>query len=76
MNRTRFPKDDHLPDWTRRDNKVTKGDRAEYVTRRFTDGCAKITNVTTAKTAPQLLPGSNLDRDRGVRYRFYANCHR
>jgi hypothetical protein len=24
----------------------------QYVNRRFTDGCTKITNVTTAKTAP------------------------
>jgi len=29
VNHTRFPKDDHLPDWARRDNKVTKGDRAD-----------------------------------------------
>ena len=27
VNHTRFPKEDHLPDWARRDNKVTKGDR-------------------------------------------------
>jgi len=27
VNHTRFPKEDHLPDWSRRDNKVTKGDR-------------------------------------------------
>jgi len=27
VNHTRFPKDDHLPYWARRDNKVTKGDR-------------------------------------------------
>jgi len=26
---TRFAKEDHLPDWARRDNKDTKGDRAE-----------------------------------------------
>jgi Flp pilus assembly protein TadB len=26
VNHTRFPKEDHLPDWARRDNKVTKGD--------------------------------------------------
>ena len=31
MNHTRFPKEDHLPDWARRDNKDTKGDRVEYV---------------------------------------------
>ena len=30
MNHTRFPKEDHLPYWARRDNKVTKGDRAYY----------------------------------------------
>jgi len=32
VNHTRFPKEDHLPDWARRDNKVTKGDRVEYLT--------------------------------------------
>jgi len=29
MNHTRFPREDHLPDSARRDNKVTKGDRVE-----------------------------------------------
>ena len=29
MNDTHFPKEDHLPDWARQDNKVTKGDRVE-----------------------------------------------
>ena len=29
MNHTRFPKEDHLPDWALRDNKVTKGDRVD-----------------------------------------------
>jgi len=29
VNHTRFPEDDHLPDWARRDNKVTKFDRAQ-----------------------------------------------
>jgi len=29
VNHTRFLKEVHLPDWVRRDNKVTKGDRAE-----------------------------------------------
>ena len=33
MNHTRFPKEDHLPDWARRDNKVTKGDRVEYISK-------------------------------------------
>ena len=27
----RFPKEDHLPDWARRDNKVMKGDRVEHL---------------------------------------------
>ena len=31
MNHNRFPKEDHLPDWARRNNKVTKGDRVESV---------------------------------------------
>ena len=31
VNHTRFPKDDHLPDWARWDNKVTKGDRVECI---------------------------------------------
>ena len=32
MNHTRFPKEDHLPYWARRDNKVTKGHRVDYWT--------------------------------------------
>jgi len=31
VNHTRFPKEDHLPKGESRDNKVTKGDRAEYI---------------------------------------------
>ena len=31
MNHTRSPKEDHLPDWARRDNKDTKGDRVEGI---------------------------------------------
>jgi len=31
VNHTRFPKEDHLPNWERRDNKVTKDDRAEQL---------------------------------------------
>ena len=31
VNHTRFPKEDHLPDGARQDNKVTKGDRVEYL---------------------------------------------
>ena len=34
MNHTRFPKEDHLPDWARRDNKDTKGGRVYVSTRR------------------------------------------
>ena len=37
VNQTCFPKEDHLPDWVRRNNKVTKGDRVEHVA-----GSAKI----------------------------------
>ena len=33
MNHTRFPKEVHLPDWVRQDNKVTKGDRVESLPR-------------------------------------------
>ena len=29
VNHTRFPKEDHLPDWARPDNKVTKGNRVQ-----------------------------------------------
>ena len=31
VNHTRFPKEDHLTYWARRDNKVTKGDRVEHI---------------------------------------------
>ena len=31
MNHTRFPKQDHLPDWARRNNQVKKGGRVERV---------------------------------------------
>ena len=31
MNHIRFPKEDHLPDWARRDNKVKKSDPVEIV---------------------------------------------
>jgi len=30
VNHTRFPKEDHLPDWARRDNKIMKGDSVEH----------------------------------------------
>jgi hypothetical protein len=29
MNHTRFPKEDHLPDWARRDNQFKKSDRVD-----------------------------------------------
>jgi len=32
VNHARFPKDDHLPYRARRDNKITKGDRADPFT--------------------------------------------
>jgi len=31
VDHTRFPEEDHVPDWARRDNKVTKGDRVELI---------------------------------------------
>ena len=31
VNHTRFPKEDHLPIWARRDNQVKKGDNVHYV---------------------------------------------
>ena len=31
MNHTRFPKEDHLPEWTRWDSQVKKCDRVEYL---------------------------------------------
>ena len=30
VNHTRFAKEEHLPDWARRDNIVTKGNRVDY----------------------------------------------
>jgi len=35
VNHTRFSKEDHLPDWARWDNKVTKGDRVDTFTPGF-----------------------------------------
>jgi len=35
VNHTRFPKEDHLPNWERRDNKVTKGDRVQWTTETY-----------------------------------------
>ena len=32
MNHTRFPKEDHLPDWARRVNQFKKGYRVDCVT--------------------------------------------
>jgi len=32
VNHTRFPKEDHLPDWARRNSKVTKDDRVQQFT--------------------------------------------
>jgi len=33
VNHIRFPKEYHLPNWERRDNKVTKADRVEQIPR-------------------------------------------
>jgi len=42
MNRTRFRKEDHLPNWERRDNEVTKGDRVQSVTLKNSTFCPRI----------------------------------
>jgi hypothetical protein len=31
VNHTRFPKEDHVPDWVYRDKHANKGDRVEYL---------------------------------------------
>jgi hypothetical protein len=31
VNHTHFPKEDHLPEWARRDNEVKKADRVEDI---------------------------------------------
>ena len=51
MNRTRFPKEDHLPDWARRDNKVKKGARVEHVIRK----CTKLAPLTEKKFTQKIL---------------------
>jgi len=38
VNHTHFPKEDHLPDWERPDNKVTKGDRVDYAFMQMSEG--------------------------------------
>jgi len=45
VNHTRFPKDDHLPDWARQDNKVTKGDRVEKMKQEMFNGALGFTHV-------------------------------
>ena len=51
VNHTRFPKEDHLPDWPRRDNKVTKGDRVECET-----NASKNINIKAKKQIRQAAP--------------------
>ena len=49
VNHTRFPKDDHLPDWARRDNRVTKSDRVDLlvvVTAYLSGAYAKLRKAT------------------------------
>ena len=85
MNHTCFPKEDHLPDWERRDNKVTKGNRAEYI-----NGLGKCTweiydsSIYLSQTSRcKGFSGSNMDSLRisvpaycyGARYRSYIICH-
>jgi len=45
VNHTRFPKEDHLPDWARRDNKVTKCDRVESLSNMSTSYTMQIRNT-------------------------------
>jgi len=48
VNHTRFPKEDHLPDWARRDNRDTKGDRAERALSGLQNPDKNVTeNITT-----------------------------
>jgi len=53
VNHTRFPKEDHLPDWARRDNKVTKGDRVDYIRRRK----SRWTSILNVASNVKWLPG-------------------
>jgi len=43
VNHTRFPKEDHLRDWVRRVNKVTKGDRVRLLVCKVTARLYKVT---------------------------------
>ena len=57
MNHTRFPKEDHLPYWTRRDNKVTKGDRVEGIALLFHHRGTIRGWVVSSTPRPQFTPG-------------------
>ena len=50
VNHTRFPKENYLPDWARRDSKVTKGDRVEgwvfYISRQSAHEIGKVVSLT------------------------------
>jgi hypothetical protein len=66
MNHTRFPKEDHLPDWARRDNQVKKGDRVDHVSMfadqplevlsaLFSASCSLVYLNTNTNTGPRAL---------------------
>ena len=63
VNRTRFPKEDHLPYWACRDYKVTKGDRVEnvlYTPNRHWDDVNKDFRLALLASHPSpLLTSSN-----------------
>ena len=46
MNHTRFPKGDHLPDWTLQDNKVTQGDRVGREQEKGRNGFQEIVQIS------------------------------
>jgi hypothetical protein len=50
VNHTRFPKEDHLPDWARRDNQIKKGDPVECATHHSKIGMSEgiLINLTSA----------------------------
>ena len=52
MNHTRFPKEDHLSDWARRDDKVTKGDRVED----FTELCRLVLQTKRGRGTDTISP--------------------
>jgi len=61
MNHSRFAKEDRLPDWERRDNKVTKGDRAEDLWGTFTTMTRSILLITRNLSDKSFIENQNTD---------------